>query len=333
MFDLKSNALRPATWTSADAAGFAIVPGLARYDEVLAGEIRHALRFTVPHTRREYVWPARHYASTLTGLQYPPIGQRFRLKANFDLSAYPADMQVILRALKKYGMMISDNGSAWYISGAPDSRWDNDHLDLLKNITGSAFEAVDVASLMVDPNSGQAIQPGVSVTITPGAATLLTGATKQFTAVVQNSANQSVTWAVNGILGGGSAVGFVSATGLYTAPSIVPLGDVAVQATSVAFPSATMAAPVAVQYPAPPAISSVTPNPVNAGSITLNVSGGGFRSGAVVKLGGVALSTTFGSASQLTAAGKPPQPRGPCRLRFSIPMGRCPAGTISRSTA
>ena len=303
IFDLKSNALRPATWTSADAAGLPIMPGLAQYREVLAGEIRHALRFTVPKTLRAYVWPARHYASTITDPSYPPMGQRFRLKANFDISTYPADMQVILRALKKYGMMIADNGSAWFISGDNDPGWNNDHLNLLKNITGSAFEAVDVSSLMVDPNSAQAIQPGISVTVTPGSATLLTGATQQFTAAVQNSADQSVTWAVNGMLGGSSAVGFVSASGLYTAPAAPPSpSTVTVQATSVAFPSATGSASVTVKYPAP-IISSVSPNPVTIGSFTLTVNGAGFQNGAVVKLGGTALSTAYSSSSQLSATG------------------------------
>src|SRR5579871_3940443 len=186
IFDLKSNALRPATWTSADAAGLPIQPGLARYDEVAAGQIRHALRFTVPHTQKAYVWPARHYASSLTSTQYPPMGQRFRLKASFDISPYPADVQVILRALKKYGMILADNGSAWYISGEPNAGWKNDHLATMRNIPGSAFEAVDVSSLMIDPNSAQARQSGVSVSVTPSAVTLRGGSAQMFTAIVQN---------------------------------------------------------------------------------------------------------------------------------------------------
>jgi hypothetical protein len=150
--------LRPAGWTSADAAGLPILPGLVRYDEVAAGEINHALRFTVPQTRRAYVWPARHFASNLTGLQYPPMGQRFRLKASFVIDdAFSPHAQVILRALKKYGMILADNGSAWYISGAPDERWDNDVLHELDVVVGSDFEAVDVSSLMVDANSGQVL--------------------------------------------------------------------------------------------------------------------------------------------------------------------------------
>src|SRR5690606_25937141 len=106
-------------WTSADAAGLPILPGLVRYEEVAAGEIGHALRFTAPQTRRAYVWPARHFASSLTDAHYPPMGQRFRLKADFDVSGFSPPVQVILVALKKCGMMLADNGSAWYISGAP----------------------------------------------------------------------------------------------------------------------------------------------------------------------------------------------------------------------
>jgi hypothetical protein len=155
VFDLGGYALRPAGWTSADAAGLPILPGLVRYEEVAAGEIRHALRFTAPETRRAYVWPARHFASDLTGPQYPPMGQRFRLRADFDVSGFPAEVQVILRALQRYGMMLADNGSAWYLSGAPDERWDNDALHTLGQVAGADFEAVDVSGLMLNPNSGR----------------------------------------------------------------------------------------------------------------------------------------------------------------------------------
>jgi hypothetical protein len=159
VFDLRSNALRPSGWTSSDAAGLPVLPGLVRYDEVSSGEIQHALRFTTPKTRKAFVWPARHYASSSTSLTYPPMGQRFRLKANFDISRFSSQVQVILRALKKYGMILADNGSAWYLSGAPDSHW-NDGLLLseLGQVKGSDFEAVDESSLMVDPNSGEAKQ-------------------------------------------------------------------------------------------------------------------------------------------------------------------------------
>ncbi len=156
VFDLASSALRPETWTSADAAGLPILPGLVRYDEVAAGEIRHAIRFTTSQTRQDYVWPARHYASDEQGAEYPPMGQRFRLRADFDITGFSPDVQVILRALQTYGMILADNGSPWFLSGAPDDRWDNDVLRQLSRIVGGDFEAVDVSSMMVDPDSGQA---------------------------------------------------------------------------------------------------------------------------------------------------------------------------------
>ena len=163
IFNLRSNALRPSGWTSADAAGLPILPGLVRYEEVGSGEIRHAIRFTAPQTRKAFIWPARHYASSLTGLNYPPMGQRFRLKANFDISHFSPEVQVILRALKRYGMILADNGSSWYISGAPDPGWNNDVLvSELGQVKGSDFEAVDESTLMVNANSGQAIQPSLA---------------------------------------------------------------------------------------------------------------------------------------------------------------------------
>jgi hypothetical protein len=161
IFNLRSNALRPSTWTSADAAGLPILPGLVRYDEVASGEIKHAIRFTTPQTRNTFIWPARHQASSLTGQQYPPMGQRFRLKANYDLSGFSKDTQVILTALKKYGMILADNGSSWYLSGVPDERWNNNVLHELVNVLGSSFEAVNESSLMINPDSGQAKQTGV----------------------------------------------------------------------------------------------------------------------------------------------------------------------------
>jgi uncharacterized protein (TIGR03437 family) len=164
IFDLKSNALRPATWTSADAAGLPIFPGLLRYDEVAAGEIQHAVRFTAPQTRNTYIWPARHEASDLTAVNFPPMGQRFRLKAGFDISGYSPVVQVILRGLKKYGMILADNGSSWYIGGAPDDRWDNDALHQIAQLHGSDFEAVDESSLMAQPDSG-AVRSTVAPTV------------------------------------------------------------------------------------------------------------------------------------------------------------------------
>jgi hypothetical protein len=142
IFNLYSDKLRPDGWTSADAAGLPILPGLARYDEVAAGEIKHALRFTVSQTQAGFIHPATHYASNSNNPALPPMGLRLRLKASYDISSYTGESLVILTALKKYGMMVADNGSSWYITGATDPRWDDTDLDQLKNVPGSAFEVV-----------------------------------------------------------------------------------------------------------------------------------------------------------------------------------------------
>jgi len=155
-FDLTSNALRPAEWTSADAAGFPILPLLVRYEEIAAGVIPHALRFTAALTQEAYVWPARHQAGATTDPDVPPMGQRFRLNAAFDIGGFSDANQIILEALKTYGMLLADNGSDWFLSGVPDDRWDNDDLrDLQDRLRGSDFEAVDCSSLIGDPDSGQ----------------------------------------------------------------------------------------------------------------------------------------------------------------------------------
>jgi hypothetical protein len=146
-WNLRSNKLRPAGWTSADAAGLAILPGLARWDEVKRGRIDHALRFTAPSTRRRYIYPARHFASDSTDADLPAMGQRFRLKANYPIGRFPRQARVVLAALKRYGMILADNGSSWYVSGAPNSHWDNDQLHTLHDVPGRAFEAVDTSRL------------------------------------------------------------------------------------------------------------------------------------------------------------------------------------------
>ncbi|MCU1237629.1 MAG: putative outerrane protein (modular protein), partial [Candidatus Solibacter sp.] len=308
IFNLLSNALRPSGWTSTDAAGLPIFPGLFRYDEIAAGEIRHALRFTVPQTQRAFVWPARHYASSLTGTQYPPMGARFRLRAGFDISGFSAANQVILRALKKYGMMLADNGSAWYLSGAPDPRWDNSDLHNLGLLKGSDFEAVDVSGLMIDPNSGQAKQSTtVSVTVSPSSATVQVNTTKQFTASVANATTQTVNWSVNSAPGGNSTVGLVNTTGLYTAPAVPPAGGtVSVQAASTVSPSAIGTATVTITTPAAvPVLSSITPNSGTQGtSVSVTLAGSNFKAGATVAIGGTGVSATnfaVVSATQINA--------------------------------
>jgi hypothetical protein len=149
IFDLTSNRLRPAGWTSADAAGLPIFPGLVRYDEVVEqGEIRHALRFTCRRTQRGYIAPATHWASTSRDRNLPPMGLRVRLKADYDISGFPKNVQVILTALKKYGMLVADNGGDWFISGAPNLKWNDDELRAIKRVKGSAFEAVETGPLV-----------------------------------------------------------------------------------------------------------------------------------------------------------------------------------------
>jgi hypothetical protein len=147
IWNLSSNKLRPRSWTSADAAGLPILPGLARYDEVARGRIDHALRFTVSQTRRAYVWPARHFASSDTSANLPPMGLRLRLKRSYRISGFPRQARIVLQALKEYGMMVSDNGADWYISGAPDPRWSNEQLHTLHRVPGAAFEVVDTSKL------------------------------------------------------------------------------------------------------------------------------------------------------------------------------------------
>jgi hypothetical protein len=155
IFDLGSNALRPDTWTSADAAGMPILSGLVRYDEVVAGSITHAIRFTADLTDCSHLWPARHDAGTCNP-NFPPMGARFRLKASFSLSGFNRSAKVILRAMKRYGLFMTDNGSNFYFQGTEDSRWPDRLLDQLKTVPGSAFQAVDESCLMIDPDSAQA---------------------------------------------------------------------------------------------------------------------------------------------------------------------------------
>jgi hypothetical protein len=147
IWNLRSNRLRPAGWTSADAAGLPILPGLARYDEIARGRINHALRFTVERSRRAYVYPARHFASSLTDPALPPMGLRLRLRADFPVAGFPRQARIVLTALKRYGMIVADNGSSWYVSGAPDPRWSNDQLHTLHRVHGSDFVVVNTSTL------------------------------------------------------------------------------------------------------------------------------------------------------------------------------------------
>ena len=328
IFNLNSNALRPSTWTSADAAGLPIMPGLVTYEEVQSGEIKHAIRFTVPQTRREFVWPARHYASSLTGTQYPRMGERFRLKASFNISTYPADVQVILRAMKKYGIILADNGSAWFISGKPDPRWNNTNLQTFSQLLGSNFEAVDATVLEIDPNSGAAIQNGVTVAVSPSSATVRIGHFQTFTATrdrrfwrrhverqrhsgwrhrCRNHRQQRSVSAANG-------------------RSVTPDGDRPGDEHS-ASPTSSGAATVTIIPHA--SITSVSPSPVTTGNFTLTVNGAGFVAGSVVSFDGAPLATSFVSSATLDrhwqcAGGEGRRFRSASRLPTATSRTPCP---------
>jgi hypothetical protein len=185
IWDLLANEQRPWTWTSADAAGLPIFPGLVRYNEVAAGQIPHALRFTLPKSRAAFIPPASHWAANSSDALAAPMGMRLRLKASYNISSYSANVQVILTALKKYGMIMADNGSAMYISGAPDSRWDNNDLHNLSQVPASAFEVVEMNPIYITSNIPQGSAPAIaSFTAAP--------------ASVAGGASVTLSWSVNG---------------------------------------------------------------------------------------------------------------------------------------
>jgi hypothetical protein len=218
VWDLKANTLRPFGWTSADAAGLPIFPGLARYDEVAAGAIPHALRFTVPTSRKAYVLPATHWASSNTSANAPPMGLRVRLKASVDISAYPTQAKVVLAALKRYGMILADNGSAWFISGAPDDRWDNTQLATLSRIKGSDLEVVQMGTVYTSQPTGTApVITGFTASLGSGAG-----------AVLSWSTTNATRWFITPDLGwvtGSSATVHPTATTTYTLQAQGPFGS------------------------------------------------------------------------------------------------------------
>lgn len=284
IFDLNGYALRPAFWTSADAAGLPIQPLLIRYDEVQAGEIRHAIRFTAPQTKKEFIWPARHYASSLTEAKYPPMGARFRLKATFNDAGYDPQVRAIFRAMKKYGIILSDNGSPWYVTGVPDSRWNMDIMNNagIKKLKGSDFEAVDSSSLMIHPDSGQAKQPGNPPpppppgvqNLTASSATVSSGQTVTFTVALTSAApaggtQVALTSSVPGALNPPPQV-TIASDGL-TAQVPVVAGPVAV-ATAVSVTASANGASKAASVTVNPAASATTLR-VNAGGPALTSSG------------------------------------------------------------
>lgn len=185
VWDLLNDEQRPYTWTSADAAGLSVFAGLARYNEVASGEIQHALRFTVPSTESAFTPPASHWAGTSTNEYAPPMGMRMRLQASYDISSFPPQSQVILAALQKYGMILADNGSAIYITGDPDPRWDNNDLASLKTVPASAFEVILISPLYTASN----VPTGPAPTITSFTANPTT---------VSKGQQVTLTWNVSG---------------------------------------------------------------------------------------------------------------------------------------
>ena len=247
VWDLRSNNLRPFGWTSTDAAGLPVFPGLARYDEVAAGEITHALRFTVPTTRRAYVLPATHWASSNTSVNAPPMGMRVRLKADVVISGYPAQAQVVLRALKKYGMILADNGSAWYITGAPDEGWINDQLASLSGIKGSDLEVVQMGTIYTaDPTGPAPVIGSFSAAPTSVAA----GAASTLSWSASNATRYFMT----------PGVGWVTGTSLVVRPLATTTYALLAEGP---YGAATRSVTVTVSAPQPPSISSFTATPAS----------------------------------------------------------------------
>jgi hypothetical protein len=222
IWDMTIDEQRPYTWTSTDAAGLPVLAGLVRYDEVAAGAIHHALRFTVPTSEKAFVLPATHWASTTTNSNAPPMGTRLRLKAGFDISTYPADDQVILTAMKKYGLILADNGSGIFFTGAPDDRWNNTDLSMLRNITASNFEVVQMGTIYTPANVPTGASPTIS-SFTANPASVSAGSPVTLSWTVTNSTYNIIDPQV-GPVRATSVVVIPSATTTYTLSSTNQFG-------------------------------------------------------------------------------------------------------------
>lgn len=340
-WDLTSNALRPVGWTSADGAGLPIYPGLLRYAEMASGQINHALRFTAPKTQALYVWPARHLASTSSDSTLPPMGQRFRLKAGYDISSFSANMQVILRALKKYGMMVADNGLAWSLQGDTDPRWDPNDLLTLRQVVGSNMEAVDVSGLIVDINSGQAgtvappaalsqvtslalspstVSGGSSVT---GTVSLSSASPAGGLSVTVSSSNSAVIASTTLTVAAGAASGqFTSSTAAVTASTTVTLTASANGGTATSPLTVNPGSPGLQTLPGLYGIS-LSPTSVVGGSnvnVTVTLTAPASGSGATVSL--FSANPAFPGVNVTVAAGAAQQ-------TFSLPTAAVSAATVA----
>lgn len=286
VFDLTSNAVRPAGWTSADAAGLPVFAGLVRYDEVAAGAIRHALRFTVVRSQRAYLYPARHYASSSTDASLPPMGLRVRLKASVDATAFSGQPRVIVECLKRYGMLLADNGGNWFVTGAPDPRWDDDAIDTLKRLRGSDFEAVDTT--WMDPSLN---------TTPPSAPTGL--------AATPGDARASLTWTASTAsdLLGYHVERAAAAGGPWTRQTTAPFGTPAFAQTGLGNGTTVWYRVIAEDYGRnfSAAGAAVAVTPVGAGTTTGTTTGGSATSGATT--GGTGAGTTSGATTSGTGTG------------------------------
>jgi len=216
--------VRPYGWTSGDAAGLPIFPGLARFDEVAAGAITHALRFTVPTSRRAYVAPASHWASSNTSASAPAMGMRVRLKANVNISGYPPQSRVVLQALRTYGMILADNGSRWFMSGAPNAGWDNDDLQSLNGIKGSDLEVVQMGTIFTADPTGSA--PAITLSASP--ATISSGQSSTLNWTATNTSTVFITPNTGipiGLVRGTALIVNPTATTIYTLTATGPFGS------------------------------------------------------------------------------------------------------------
>jgi len=312
VFDLNSNILRPSGWTSSDAAGLPVLPGLVKYSEVMSGQINHAIRMTAPQTLDNFIWPARHEASSLTGTQYPPMGERFRLQAGFNVTSFPAPVQVILNALKEYGAILADNGSSWYLTGVPNSLWNDSEMAAISQVLGSNMEAVAEPSLTVEANSGSvAKSPMAPVGIYLNQREVNAGATVTAQAILTAAAPS-----------GGATVSVASSnSGAVSAPATVtiPAGSVSVS-VPITIGKVAESTPVvlsstygSVTAPSPVLLVNGTSNTLvpllSAMSLSVRTVTGGTKLTGTVTLFGAAPSggtTVALSSSNTTAASVPP---------------------------
>lgn len=349
VFDLASDALRPAGWTSTDAAGLSVLQGLVRYDEVATGVIEHAIRFTAQRTQRAYLWPARHYASSVTDTNVAPMGARFRMKASVDIARFTGEARVIAQAMKTFGLILADNGSPWYVSGAPDSRWNNDTLRQLAALTGNDFEAVDESGLQLDANSAQAAgtttpppppptQASTTTSLASSANPVASGQAVTFTATVSASsgtASGSVAFKSDGTaIASCSAIALATGTAKCTTSALAAGSHaiVASYAGTTSFGASTSGA-LSQAVAAPSTSFTLRVGKAGRGIGTVSSLDGGIRCGSTC-------SATYTSGSSVTLQATPHSPStftgwsgGGCSGTGSCTVSMAAATTVTATFA